>query len=86
MALESKIQSKIITQLQKEGWLCVKLIKTNCNGIPDLVCFRNGETKFIEVKQPNGKLSVIQKYRKDEIEKQGFTVHVWTAYNEDFQE
>jgi|APGre2960657404_1045060.scaffolds.fasta_scaffold177077_2 Holliday junction resolvase len=86
MALESKIQSKIITQLQKEGWLCVKLIKTNCNGIPDLVCFRNGETKFIEVKQPNGKLSVIQKYRKDEIEKQGFAVHVWTAYNEDFQE
>jgi Holliday junction resolvase len=86
MALESKIQSKIITQLQKEGWLCVKLIKTNCNGIPDLVCFRNGKTMFIEVKQPKGKLSVIQKYRKDEIEKQGFTVHVWSAYGEDFQE
>jgi hypothetical protein len=41
---------------------------------------------FIEVKQPKGKLSVIQKYRKDEIEKQGFTVHVWRAYGEDFQE
>jgi hypothetical protein len=41
---------------------------------------------FIEVKQPKGKLSVIQKYRKDEIEKQGFTVHVWSAYGEDFQE
>jgi hypothetical protein len=84
--LESKIQSKIITQLQKEGWLCIKLIKTNCNGIPDLLCLRNGETKFIEVKQPKGKLSVIQKYRKDELEKQGFKVHIWTAYNEDFQE
>ena len=86
MILESKIQAKIIKRLESEGWFCVKLIKTNKNGIPDLVCFRNRETKFIEVKQPNGKLSIIQKYRKDELEKQGFTVHVWSAYNEDFQE
>jgi Holliday junction resolvase len=86
MALESNIQIKIINQLTKEGWLCIKLIKTNCNGIPDLVCFRNGKTKFIEVKQPNGKLSIIQNYRHEQLKKQGFTVHVWTAYNEDFQE
>jgi len=84
--MESKIQSKIIAQLTKEGWLCLKLIKTNKNGVPDLVCFRDGETMFIEVKQPNGKLSEIQKYRIDEIKSKGIKVHVWTAYNEDFQE
>ncbi len=84
--MESKIQSKIIAQLTKEGWFCLKLIKTNKNGVPDLVCFRNGETMFIETKQEKGKLSTLQKYRKDELEKQGFAVHVWTAYNENFQE
>jgi glycerophosphoryl diester phosphodiesterase len=41
---------------------------------------------FIEVKQPNGKISEIQKYRIDEIKSKGIKVHVWTAYNEDFQE
>jgi hypothetical protein len=41
---------------------------------------------FIETKQEKGKLSTLQKYRKDELEKQGFAVHVWTAYNENFQE
>jgi hypothetical protein len=84
--LESKIQAKIIAQLQKENWLCVKLIKTNLNGIPDLVCFRNGETMFIEVKQEKGKLSTLQKYRHDEIKKQGFEVKVWDGYGQDFQE
>lgn len=84
--LESKIQAKIIKKLESENWLCLKLIKTNKNGIPDLVCFKDGETMFIEVKQPNGKLSEIQKYRIDEIKAKGITAKVWASYNTDFQE
>jgi len=84
--IESKIQTKIILQLTKEGWYCVKLTKTNKNGIPDLMCLRKGVTMFIEVKQVGGKLSEIQKYRHEEIRKQGFKVKVWSAYNTDFQQ
>ena len=81
---ESKIQSKIIAKLQKEGWLCVKLIKTTLNGIPDLMCLKNGITMFIEVKQPTGKLSELQKVRIDQLKEKGFEVKIWTDYETDF--
>ena len=83
--LESKRQAKIIAKLTQEGWLCVKLITTSCNGIPDLLCLKNGETMFIEVKQPDGKLSELQKIRIEQLKEKGFNVKVWTAYDTDFK-
>ena len=50
------------------------------NGIPDLVAFKEGKTMFIEVKQPNGVLSEIQKIRIKQLKEQGFEVNVWTDY------
>ena len=70
--LESKIQAKIINQLKKNGWLVIKIIKCNINGMSDLICFKNGKTVFIEVKNENGKQSEIQKYVQKQIELQGF--------------
>jgi len=84
MILESKIQSKIIAKLQKDGWLCVKLIKTNWNGIPDLLCLRNGITMFVEIKREQGKLSELQKVRIKQLEEKGFEVKVWTDFEKDF--
>jgi Holliday junction resolvase len=78
--LEQARQKKITNRLQKEGWLVVKLIKTNMNGIPDLVAFKEGKTMFIEVKQPTGVLSEIQKIRIKQLKQQGFEVNVWTDY------
>ena len=48
--LESNIQSSIKKKLQSDGWIVVKLIKTSMNGIPDLMCLKEGEVKFLEVK------------------------------------
>ena len=70
--------------MTKEGWLCVKLIKTNLNGIPDLLCLRNNEAVFIEVKQPTGTLSEIQKYRIKQLKEQGFNVNVWIDFECEF--
>jgi Holliday junction resolvase len=70
--LESKIQSKIINQLKKNGWLVIKIIKCNINGMSDLICFKNGRTVFIEVKNESGKQSEIQKYVQKQVEMQGF--------------
>lgn len=82
--LEQKIQSKIIKKLELNGWYVVKLIKTSKNGIMDLIALKNGKTIFIEVKQPNGVLSEIQKYRIKELTSQGFECKVWTDYEVDF--
>jgi hypothetical protein len=50
------------------------------NGIPDLVAFKEAKTMFIEVKQPTGVLSEIQKIRIKQLKEQGFEVNVWTDY------
>jgi Holliday junction resolvase len=84
MELESKLQKKIINQLQKEGWLCIKLIKTTVNGIPDLICHRQGETMYIEVKRPTGKLSELQKVRIKQLQEQGVTVKIWVDYDTEY--
>ena len=82
--LEQKIQTKIIKKLELNGWYVVKLIKTSKNGIMDLMALRNGITMFIEVKQPNGVLSEIQKFRIKELTSQGFECKVWIDYEVDF--
>lgn len=82
--LEQKIQSKIIKKLEVDGWLVLKLIKVSKSGYPDLIALKNGKTMFIEVKQPNGVLSEIQKYRIKELTLQGFECKVWTDYEVDF--
>jgi Holliday junction resolvase len=81
---EQKIQTKIINQLTKEGWYCIKIIKVSKNGIPDLMCLKQGVTMFIEVKKPNGKLSELQRHRIKELRDLGFEVKIWTDYNVDF--
>jgi Holliday junction resolvase len=84
MKTEQQIQTKIINKLQQEGWLCLKIIKLSASGYPDILAHRNGETMYIEVKRPLGKLSELQKVRIEELKKQGITVKVWTDFNTDF--
>lgn len=66
--LESKIQAEVISIMEGKGFFVVKLIKTNKNGIPDLLCMRKDEYFFIEVKSEKGKLSKIQEYRIKELQ------------------
>ena len=82
--LESKIQSKIIKKLEQDRWYVVKLMSTSKNGIMDLMAFKDGKTMFIEVKQPNGILSEIQKFRIKELTALGFECKVWIDYNVDY--
>lgn len=71
--IESAIQFKCIDHLTKKGYLVMKLIKTNMNGIADLQVFTgNGNTFFIEVKQEKWKESAIQEYRRKEFIDRGY--------------
>lgn len=82
--LEQKIQYKIIKKLENDDWLVLKIIKLSKAGYPDLMCLKDGKTMFIEVKQPNGKLSELQKVRIEQLKKRGFEVKVWIDFKKDF--
>jgi Holliday junction resolvase len=60
--------------LELQGWYLLKVIQSNKNGTPDLICFKDGKTFFIECKSETGKLSELQKYRHAELIKKGFNV------------
>jgi|TARA_R110000744_G_scaffold378442_1_gene494602 hypothetical protein len=75
---EQQIQSKRIKQLEEEGYYVLKLIKTNKNGIPDLVAIpRDSGVLFSEVKRPTGKLSRLQEYRLKELNQHGIRTEVY---------
>ena len=75
---EQQIQSKRIKQLEAEGYYVLKLIKTNCNGIPDLLAIKKGaNVLFSEIKTKKGVVSKLQEYRLKELEMNGFEVEVF---------
>jgi|TARA_R110000782_G_scaffold52578_1_gene112563 Holliday junction resolvase len=71
--MASKFQTKIIKEYESKGYFVINLIKTNKNGITDLLCMRSGEVVFIEVKEANDTLKPLQKFRIDELIDNGFT-------------
>ena len=75
---EQQIQAKRIKQLESAGYYVIKLIKTNKNGIPDVIAIPPGvDVIFSEIKKPNGKVSKLQEYRLKELQEYGFTVEVY---------
>jgi len=81
---EQQYQKKIIDKYRAEGWYVINTIKTNVNGIPDLILLKDGEPPtFIECKTPTGKLSKIQVFRLNELQEKGFDCYV--SYGHDIK-
>jgi Holliday junction resolvase len=75
---EQQIQSRLIKELEGKGYYVIKLVKTNKNGIPDLIAIpKNSDVEFIEVKRRNGKVSPLQEYRIKELIKHGVKAIVY---------
>ncbi len=75
---EQQIQAKRIKELEAEGYYVIKLVKTNKNGIPDLIAIPpNCDVLFSEIKKPNGRVSAIQEYRLKELKKHGVKTEVY---------
>ena len=75
---EQQIQAKRIKQLEAEGYYVIKLIKTNKNGIPDLVAIPpDSGVLFSEIKRPDARVSELQKYRLKELEAHGWKTEVF---------
>ena len=77
---EQQIQNKRIKELESKGYYVIKLIKTNKNGIPDLIALPKGcDVLFSEVKTPKGVVSELQKYRLKELESYGFKTEIYNG-------
>ncbi len=75
---EQQIQRKRINELEDEGYYVIKLIKTNKNGIPDLIAIPpNCEVLFSEIKKHKGTVSALQKYRLKELENHGVKTEIY---------
>lgn len=75
---EQDIQRKRIKQLEAQGYYVLKLMKTNKNGIPDILALRPGaDVLFSEVKNKKGKISKLQQYRLEELEGYGFRSEIY---------
>ena len=74
---EGKVQAKRIKELEAEGYYVIKLLKTNKNGIPDLIAIKPDDVLFSEVKTLKGKLSALQEYRLKELDGLGFKTEVY---------
>ena len=75
---EQQIQSKRIKELEAEGYYVLKLIKTNKNGIPDIIAIPpDCNVIFSEVKTKIGKVSPLQEYRLKELKKHGLITEVY---------
>ncbi|QDP57435.1 MAG: putative nuclease [Prokaryotic dsDNA virus sp.] len=75
---EQDIQRKRIKQLEDQGYYVLKLIKTNKNGIPDLIAIKkDADVIFSEIKTKNGKVSELQQYRIKELKNNGFKTEIY---------
>lgn len=75
---EQQIQSKLIKELEAQGYYVIKLTKTNKNGIPDLIAIpKESDVKFFEVKTKIGKVSKLQEYRHKELKNYGISVEIY---------
>jgi Holliday junction resolvase len=75
---EQQIQTKRIKQLESEGYYVIKTIKTNKNGIPDIIAIPpDSGVLFVEVKKPGEKPSPLQGFRLKELKDHGCFVEVY---------
>lgn len=77
---EQQIQTKLIQKLEADGYYTIKLMKTNKNGIPDLLAIpKNSDVLFIEVKRPGKNPTPLQKFRIKELTNHGIKAKTYTG-------
>lgn len=84
MAAESKLQSRIVRHLKRNGWLVTKHTVTSRTGWPDLEAIKF-RTVRIEVKALGRKPTKLQEFTHSQIRNHGgevFVVDSWEAFME----
>jgi len=79
---EAQIQRAMLLKLETMGWYVIKLIQTNKNGIPDLLCHKAGRTVYIEVKRPRYCPAALQTLRMRQLNHAGIQTFVMSDISE----
>ena len=80
--LESEIQAKCIKYAQEQGWIVLKVIASNMNGISDLILFKDGKAVFIEIKGEKTRVQPLQLYRQKQFREAGFLAEIVRSLDE----
>jgi Holliday junction resolvase len=81
--LESRIQANIKKKLTGLGWLVFKFESPGQRGVPDLIAISpDGETVYLEVKQPGKQATAYQMHLHRKILAHGARVYVVHSVDE----
>jgi hypothetical protein len=59
---ESTVEKHLVAQVKALGGMAFKFVSPSNRGVADrVVCLPNGQTWFVELKAPSGRLSELQK-------------------------
>ena len=65
---ESTIEKHLVAQVKALGGMAYKFTSPSNRGVADrVVCLPNGQTWFVELKAPSGRLSPLQKHFQSEM-------------------
>ena len=74
---ESTIEARLVREIRKRGGLCYKFVSPGNPGVPDRIAILpGGRTVYIELKTEIGRLSKVQRWQREEIQKRGADVRV----------
>lgn len=77
MESEAAIEARMVRMVRNRGGLCYKFISPGNPGVPDrLVVTPDGRSIFVELKTDIGRLSKLQKWQRQELERRGVEVRV----------
>jgi hypothetical protein len=74
--LEKEIEQAFCKRAIKKGWLPIKLLQTNWNGIPDRMFLKDGKVFFVEFKRYGKIPTPLQAHRIKTLRKLKFHVLV----------
>ena len=68
MKREATLEKKLVKKVEAVGGLCWKFTSPNTPGVPDRICIMpDGAVVFVEMKAEFGRMSNIQKYRREQL-------------------
>ena len=70
MGTETEIERYFVWTVERMGGVHYKFRALNCKGVSDrIACLPNGQTWFVELKAPNGRLSPLQRKFADDMKR-----------------